>query len=251
MAVRTRRNRAGVRGSRTKAQLSAALADVVLETTRLWRKHHLGYDQTKYVVEQTRRRLKLEPPGTRRRMVERLDKAEVERLIRNTYQSHSKYGLMIKTLFLCGARVDEFVHIKVEDLHLDAEMPQMYLGHCKKESNRYVPVLPSLAQELRTHLNGRRQGYLFETNRHDRYSVRTVQSVVKTAAQEAGIAKRVYPHLLRHSIATILLDSGEVPIDQVQKFLGHLQLATTQIYAETSVRALGENYTRAMGGWKA
>lgn len=59
--------------------------------------------------------------------------------------------------------------------------------------------------------------------RHDHYSVRTMQSVVKSEARTAGIEKRVYPHLLRHSIATILLDSGEVPIDQVQKFLGHLQ----------------------------
>ena len=125
------------------------------------------------------------------------------------------------------------------------------LSHCKKESNRYVPVLPALAQELRTHLNGRRRGYLFETNRNDRYSVRTVQSVVKSEAREAGIDKRVYPHLLRHSIATILLDSGEVPIDQVQKFLGHLQLSTTQIYAETSIRALGENYVRAMSVTKS
>jgi site-specific recombinase XerD len=54
--------------------------------------------------------------------------------------------------------------------------------------------------------------------------------------------------LLRHSIATILLDSGLVPIDQVQKFLGHLNLSTTQIYAETSLRALGENYPRVPGG---
>jgi site-specific recombinase XerD len=37
-----------------------------------------------------------------------------------------------------------------------------------------------------------------------------------------------------------------VPIDQVQKFLGHLHLSTTQIYAATSVRALGENYVRAL-----
>jgi integrase/recombinase XerD len=220
------------------------LADIVLETVRLWRKHHLGYDQTKYVVEQVRRRLKLGPPGIRRRTVDRLDKSEVERLIRSTYQSHNKYGLMIKTLFLSGARVDEFVHIRVEHLHLDGDPPQIYLSYCKKESNRYVPVLPALAQELRTHLNGRRSGYLFETNRNDRYSVRTVQSIVKSEAREAGIDKRVYPHLLRHSIATILLDSGEVPIDQVQKFLGHLQLSTTQIYAETSIRALGENYRR-------
>jgi site-specific recombinase XerD len=47
---------------------------------------------------------------------------------------------------------------------------------------------------------------------------------------------------------TILLDSGLVPIDQVQKFLGHLHIATTQIYAKTSLRALGDNYTRALGG---
>jgi hypothetical protein len=99
---------------------------------------------------------------------------------------------------------------------------------------------PALAQELRTHLQGRPAGLPFESNRQTLYSVRTVQAVVKRFAQQAGIAKRVYPHLLRHSIATILLDSGLVPIDQVQKFLGHLQLSTTQIYAETSTRALGE-----------
>lgn len=251
MAGQSRSKPTKVRGNQPKAQYPPGLADIVSETVRLWRKHHLGYDQTKYVVEQARRRLKLQPLETRRRVVERLDKSEMERLIRYAYQTHNKYGLMIKTLFLSGARVDEFVHIKVEDLHLDADPPQIYLSHCKKESNRYVPVLPALAQELRTHLNGRRHGYLFETNRNDRYSVRTVQSVVKSEAREAGIEKRVYPHLLRHSIATILLDSGEVPIDQLQKFLGHLQLATTQIYAETSIRALGENYLRAMSSAKS
>jgi integrase/recombinase XerD len=39
-----------------------------------------------------------------------------------------------------------------------------------------------------------------------------------------------------------------MPIDQVQKFLGHLELTTTQVYAETSVRALGDNYLRALAG---
>lgn len=251
MASRSRPQHAKVRGKNPKAHSASGLAEIVSETVRLWRKNHLAYDQTKYVVEQARRRLKLQPLVSRRRTVDRLDQSEVERLIRSTYQSHSKYGLMIKTLFLSGARVDEFVHIRVDDLYLDGDPPQIYLNHCKKESNRYVPVLPALSQELQTHLNGRRSGYLFETNRNSRYSVRTVQSVVKNEARAAGIDKRVYPHLLRHSIATILLDSGEVPIDQVQKFLGHLQLSTTQIYAETSIRALGESYLRAMGGAKA
>ena len=47
-------------------------------------------------------------------------------------------------------------------------------------------------------------------------------------------------------MATILLGSGQVPINQVQKFLGQLHLSTTQIYAETSLRALGDNYVRAL-----
>src|SRR5512135_124512 len=120
------------------------------------------------------------------------------------------------------------------------------LTHAKGQANRYVPILPALAHELRTHLQGRRQGYLFESHRHTRYAVRTVQTIVKRCAAAAGITKRVYPHLLRHSVATILLDSGQVPIDQVRKFLGHLHLSATQVYAETSLRALGENYVRAL-----
>jgi integrase/recombinase XerD len=239
-----------LRGHRANTQWPEPLAGVVRETARLWRKHHLDYDQTKYVVEQARHRLSLQPPRTRRRTVERLEKAEVERLIQSSYQARSKYGLMIKTLFQTGVRVDEFVHIKVEDLHLDSDPPQIHITRAKREADRYVPILPALGQELRTHLQGRQQGYLFESNRHTRYSVRTVQSVIKACALAAGITKRVYPHLLRHSVATILLDSGHVPIDQLQKFLGHLHLSTTQIYAETSLRALGENYVRAMGGAK-
>jgi site-specific recombinase XerD len=57
-----------------------------------------------------------------------------------------------------------------------------------------------------------------------------------------------HPDQLRHSIATILLDSGQVPIDQARKFLGHLHFSTMQIYAETSLRALGESYVRALNG---
>ena len=236
-----------VRSHPTVAHSPSGLSSVVAQTLRLWRRHHLDYDQTKYVVEQVRRKLQLEPPRVRQRTIERLDKAEIERLIKSTYNgTKSKYGLIIKTLFFTGARVQEFVHIKVEDLHLDGDPPQIHITHAKGQVSRYVPILPSLAQELRTHLQGRVQGYLFESNRHTKYSVRGIQDIVKGSALAAGIAKRVYPHLLRHSIATILLDSGEVPIDQVQKFLGHLQLSTTQIYAQTSIRALGENYLRAL-----
>ena len=71
--------------------------------------------------------------------------------------------------------------------------------------------------------------------------------MIKDAAQRAAIDKNVTPHRLRASVATILLDAG-MPLDQVQKFLRHKRITTTQIYAETSLRRMGENYLHALGG---
>jgi integrase/recombinase XerD len=225
-----------------------ALNEVVQQAFRLWPKQHLGYDQITYVVELVHRRLALEPPRTRNRTVARLEPSEIERLLQTTYRHQSTYGLMLKTLFQTGTRVDACVHIRVEDLLLDGDPSQMHIIHAKRGADRYVPILPVLADELRTHLQGRHTGFMFERNRPTHYSTRTVQSIVTNCARTAGITNRVYPHLLRHSIATILLDSGLLPIDQVQKFLGHLHLSTTQIYAETSLRARSDNYLRALGG---
>jgi integrase/recombinase XerD len=222
------------------------LQEVVRETTKLWRKHHLSYDQTKHVVEDVRRALGLAAPRERRRTVDRLDREEIERLIEAAYRRTSGAGLMIKTLFYTGARVSEFVNLRVTDLHLALDPPQIHIVQAKGGSDGYVPILPVLAQELRTHLAGRRTGYLFETNRHDRYTARAIQLIVKDAARRAGIEKVVTPHRLRASVATILLDAG-MPLDQLQKFLRHKRIATTQIYAETSARNMGESYVRALG----
>ena len=158
MATRKRVRQDKLRGQKAKTQ---SLDDVVQQTFHLWRKHHLGYDQTKYVVERVRRRLALEPVHKRNRTVDRLDRSEVERLIQATYRIQSKYALMIKTLFQTGTRVDEFVHVRVEDLLLDGDPPQIHITHAKRQADRYVPILPALADELRTHLQGRQQGFLW------------------------------------------------------------------------------------------
>jgi integrase/recombinase XerD len=79
--------------------------------------------------------------------------------------------------------------------------------------------------------------YLFETNRATRYAPRRIQQIVKETATQAEITKQVYPHLLRYSGATPLLERG-MPIEQRQKFLGHSKLETTQVYAESSTEMM-------------
>jgi site-specific recombinase XerD len=68
----------------------------------------------------------------------------------------------------------------------------------------------------------------------------------KETAADAQITKRVYSHLLRHSVATTLLERG-MPIEQIQKFLGHSMLETTQIYAESSAEMIKASYPKAFG----
>lgn len=221
------------------------LSKATTETAKVWRRYHLNYAQSKAVVEQVRRDLGLRAPKERRRTVERLSRGEVERLIDAAYKRSSRYGLMVKTLFYTGARVSEFVNLAVNDLYLDLTPSQIRIAEAKGSSDGYVPILPALAQELRTHLGSRTRGYVFESNRHTRYSPRAVQRIVKEAAERAGVGKKVTPHRLRASVATLLLDAG-MPIDQVQKFLRHKDLATTQIYAETSLKNLGESYLKAL-----
>ena len=75
MSTKQRVNGPKRRGQTVKAQSDAGLAEVARATSRLWRKHHLSYDQTKYVVERARRALGVEAPRTRRRTVQRLTHA--------------------------------------------------------------------------------------------------------------------------------------------------------------------------------
>ena len=226
---------------KTKPQIS--LKTLILSTTKLWRKHHLTYDQARYVSKEVRRALGIERMKTRKRVIERLSRDEERRLIQHAYRDRSEHGLLIKTLFQTGARVSEFANIKVEHFFFDELM--ILINNGKGGKSRYVPILQELAQELRTHLGDRGTGYLFETNRHLPYSPRRIQQIVKATAEGAKIKKRVYPHLLRHSVATTLLEGG-MPIDQIQKFLGHSKLETTQAYAESTTEMIKESYRRAL-----
>jgi integrase/recombinase XerD len=236
------------RKTKSKKKLSEApqpvsLKGLIAATVKLWRKSHLTYDQARYVAKEARAALSISRVKTRKRVVQRLSRDEEQRLIQQAYKDKGAHGLLIKTLFQTGARVSEFANIKVEHLFFDELMILIDKG--KGGKSRYVPILSELAQELRTHLGERSMGYIFETNRHLPYSPRRIQQIVKATAEGAKIKKRVYPHLLRHSVATTLPERG-MPIEQIQKFLGHSKLETTQIYAESTTEMLKESYRRAL-----
>jgi integrase/recombinase XerD len=106
-----------------------------------------------------------------------------------------------------------------------------------------VPIRRDLAQLLRLHIGARRAGPLFTSRQQGSgptphvLTRQRVGQIVRTVAVTAGISKRVYPHLLRHTVATRLLALG-MDITDLQRFLGHESIATTRLYAETTAATL-------------
>jgi integrase/recombinase XerD len=189
---------------------SLPLKPLITATAKLWRRYHLTYDQARYVTKEVRKTLGVKRLKVRKRVIQRLACEEEQRLIQVASRGNGEHGLLIKTLFHTGARLSEFVNIKVEDFFLDKALIGITKG--KGGKSRYVPILPELAPELKTHVGSRSTGYLFLTNRHFAYAPRRIQQIVKAAAATANIKKRGYPHLLRHSVATTLLEQG-MPIE--------------------------------------
>ena len=228
------------------------LVAVVRATDRLWRRAHLNYDEAREVGKQVRARLELHRPIARRGVPERLGQADAGRLLAAAYRAARtrgggtrSRGLLVKTLLLSGARVSEFVHLRAEDLLV--EESQIRIRRGKGGKSRVVPLLPEHAHELRTHLGRRRVGWLFETPAATRYTPRRVQQIVREVADAAGIVQRVYPHLLRHTVAQHLLERG-MSLEELRKFLGHDDIKTTQIYAEATLGMVADSYRRALGG---
>jgi integrase/recombinase XerD len=203
----------------------------------------MSYDQLIQATADARRRLGLGRPAKRKRIVDRLTRPELDQLLSHGYRGGRGHGLLIKTLFLTGCRVSEFVALDLEDVSYDDKTITVRGG--KGDKDRVVPILPDLADELQGYKGLRDHGPLFLTRSWKRFSQRRIEQIVHDVAAGAGLTKRVYPHLMRHTVAQLLLEGG-MPLEQVQRFLGHSSITTTQIYAESTPVMIRESYRKAL-----
>ncbi len=203
----------------------------------------MSYDEINLATADARRRLGLRRPKLRKRVAPRLSRPELDQLLEHAYRQRAVRGLMVKTLVLTGCRVSEFCALEVPDFNYDDKTITVRRG--KGDKDRTVPILPALADELVVYCGHRTAGPLFRTREGNAFSPRRVQQIVKELAAGAGLEKRVYPHLMRHTVAQHLLEGG-MALEQVQKFLGHASITTTQIYAESSVAMIRDAYRKAL-----
>jgi len=145
---------------------------------------------------------------------------------------------MLELLYAAGLRVSEMVALDVGSVNLETREIRVW-GKGSKE--RVALMGEPAAAALNRYLgDGRRQllgdsrtEALFINRYGMRLSERAVQTAIRRYAIEAGLDKKVHPHMLRHSFATHLLDGG-ADLRVVQELLGHVNLSTTQIYTHVT-----------------
>jgi site-specific recombinase XerD len=179
-------------------------------------------------------------PKRPKRLPHVLDPKTLDALLRAP-DSATPQGLrdraMLELLYGAGLRISELVSLDVGQLNLE-EAVAVVRGKGSKErlavfGNPAADAVDAYLADGRPELAKRTTSALFLNRFGNRLTARSVQTTIKRCALKAGIEQDVYPHLLRHSFATHLLDGG-ADIRIVQDLLGHSSANTTQIYTHVS-----------------
>ena len=189
----------------------------------------------------------LESPRIGEHLPEVLTLEEVDRLqqaIDLSKWEGQRNKAIIEVLYSCGLRVSELVTLELSDLYLDEQFLRV-TG--KGQKTRLVPISPVAIKQLQLWFVDRNamsikpgeEDYVF-LNRRGAHLTRTmILIMIKRLGQEAGIAKTISPHTLRHSFATSLLEGG-ADLRSIQAMLGHESIGTTEIYTHISTTTLRE-----------
>jgi integrase/recombinase XerD len=157
---------------------------------------------------------------------------------------------MIELLYGTGARISEAVGLAVDDLDLDGRTVQL-TGKGGKQ--RRVPLGTYAARAVEAYLvrvrpglaaAGRGTPRLLLNSRGGPLSRQSAWTLLRAAADKAGLSAAISPHTLRHSFATHLLEGG-ADVRVVQELLGHSSVTTTQIYTLVTVEQLRQVYAEA------
>ncbi len=199
----------------------------------------------RYMCEQTHQldqnpALLLESPKVKQSLPKHLTLEDSLELLNSVDGANQKRDYCILTLFLnCGLRLAELCSLNVNDIKPDNTMVVTGKGNkerliylndaCMTAIQEYLAVRPTedIVYEDRN--------ALFISRNHRRISPKTVQHLVKTFLEKAGLGDQGYStHKLRHTAATLMYQHGEVDIRVLKDILGHSNLGTTQIYTHVS-----------------
>jgi len=221
--------------------LEAVLRGHVLERVRSGRMSRSYHNQLasalrllcSTVLGRDMEELPLRRPRREQKLPTVLGQGELRRFL--SAVRNPKHLAILGVAYSAGLRVSEVVRLRPEDLDRDRGLIQVRAAKGRKD--RMTLLSQTALAFVDAYLEGAHPGtWLFPGPRPGRHlTARTVQKVVAQARVRAGITKPVTPHVLRHSFATHLPESG-TDVRLIQELLRHASVRTTEIYTHVSSR---------------
>lgn len=155
-------------------------------------------------------------------------------------------AVVVVLFYTMGIRLAELANITCEDIAADYSYIRV-LGKGRKE--RIVPLLGSVATILKKYFSqnssqniciGQKKALILSA-KGEPLSQRTMQRIVDRILKRSGVPGKTSPHVLRHTFATHLLNSG-ADLREIQELLGHSSLRATQVYTHTNIERLRDVY---------
>lgn len=198
----------------------------------------------------------IKAPKAAKRLPNALSEDEAVRLVTLPAEEHATKSAwaeardqaMFEVLYGCGVRVGELIGIDLADVDL-ANREMRVFGKGRKE--RVVPLGGPALMSMQSWIEQRALGIaaidinaLFLGARRERINAPVVRKALKARAMQQGITSNMYPHRLRHSFASHLLQaSGD--LRAVQELMGHASIASTQVYTHLDFQHLAKVYDQA------
>ncbi|MDK6492423.1 site-specific tyrosine recombinase XerD [Corynebacterium coyleae] len=233
--------RRGVDGARPLAASSAARALTVARGL-----HRFGVEEGVLPADTA---AEVSPPSAGEKLPDTLSIGEVATLL-DACPTEQPLGLrdkaLLEMLYATGARVSEVLDLSVDDATAAIDTEGILTVTGKGSKQRLVPLGRHAQDAIEAYLvRGRpvfatgKSHALFLNRRGGALTRQSAWTVIKQAAERAGIDKEISPHTLRHSFATHLLEGG-ADVRSVQELLGHASVTTTQIYTHVTADSLRE-----------
>jgi len=204
-----------------------------------------------YLIDTKSYSLKLNPleffdsPKLSRKLPDILTIEEIEKILSQP-DVNIPLGLRDKTIleimYACGLRVSEVLTIKTSSVLYEDEVIRV-IGKGSKE--RIVPIAASTLEWIKLYISNSRsklaksnsEDFLFLNWRGKALSRMAIWDIISKYSKMAKIAKKIHPHIFRHSFATHLLEGG-ADLRSIQEMLGHADISTTQIYTHVDISYL-------------
>ena len=185
----------------------------------------------------------LDSPKVKKQLPKAISVEEIELLLAEPAKDSTPKALrdkaMLELLYATGMRATELVELGLYDINLPSNSVRV-IGKGDKE--RIIPIHSRAVQAIETYLRKGRTQFLKDTEekalflnpRGERLTRQGLWLIIKDYVERAGLDPDITPHTLRLSFATHMLESGEATLVDVQQFLGHANISTTQIYTRVT-----------------